>query len=329
MPCRSCAHGSRLSAVIQTFIQAFEAVAVLLGIGLLGFSLLSRRVLPGEALRFLSILALDVSLPCLVFVRITRQFEPSTYPKWWLMPFAWLVFTVALAVFVLAAMRVSRPRTRREFGMTLFYQNATFVPLVILAEMWGSDSRVVVLLFLFVMFFSAFLFSTYGLFFGRARHTPGLGKVVHPVLLVTVAAILTKMTGLQDYVPAFALRALAMVGQMTVPLLMLILGGSIYLDLRQGAGFEVTEVAKFVVLKNLVLPAVTLCILALIRPPTALSFIIFLESAMPPVTAAPVLAQRAGGNSAIVSQFLVASFAFSLLSIPGALAFYQLFFPLP
>jgi predicted permease len=213
--------------------------------------------------------------------------------------------------------------------MALFYQNATFVPLVILTEMWGADSAIVVKLFFFVVFFSAFLFTTYGLFFGGAARKPELGKVLHPVLLVTAAAILTRLAGLEGCVPGFVLRALEMVGQMTVPLLMLILGGSIYLDVRQGTGLQLVEVAKFVALKNVAIPALALGILALIRPPADIALIVFLQSAMPPVTAAPVLARRAGGDGAMVSQFLVGSFAFSLISIPAALAAFQFVSPAP
>ena len=314
---------------MQTFIQGVEAVAVLLGIGVLGFWLLSRRVLPQEALQFLSTLALEVALPCLVFAQITGQFQPSDYPEWWLMPVSWLALTAGLAAFTFAAMWISQVKTRREFGMTLFYQNATFVPLVILTEMSGAGSPIVLRLFFFVMFFGAFVFATYGLFFRQSWRKLKPGKILHPVLVMTLAAVLLSLAGMQSYVPDFVLRALQMVGQMTVPLLMLILGGSIYLDLQQRGDLQFIEVAKFVALKNVILPVLTLAVLTWIRPPADICFIVFLESAMPPITAAPVLAKRVGGNGAIVSQFLVGSFAFSLLTIPAGLALFELVLPFP
>lgn len=48
---------------------------------------------------------------------------------------------------------------------------------------------------------------------------------------------------------------------MTIPLLMLILGGSIYLDLQQQGEVEFAEVAKFVALEKVVLPALALAAL--------------------------------------------------------------------
>jgi hypothetical protein len=42
-----------------------------------------------------------------------------------------------------------------------------------------------------------------------------------------------------------------------------------------------------------------------------------------------MLVHRAGGDSAIVSQFLIGSFALSLMSISAAMVCFQLVFPLP
>ena len=312
---------------MELFQQSFQAVAILLGIGVFGFWIVSRQIVPAQALKFLSPLALEIALPCLIFARITRQFELRSYPHWWLLPLAWLAFTVGAALFTALVMLLSRPSTRSEFGMTLFYQNAIFVPLVILTEMFGSDSQVVVKLFFFVMFFSALLFATYPWFFGTGSCQRSIGKIFHPVLLVTGLAIGGRLAGIQVYIPEFILSAMEMVGQMTVPLLMLILGGSIYVDMQEHGKVHYLEVAKFVFLKNLLLPFVTLGVLVLIKPGYDIALIVLLQSAVPPVTAAPVLTKRAGGDSALVSQFLVASFLVSLISLPAMLAVFGVAFP--
>jgi predicted permease len=51
-----------------------------------------------------------------------------------------------------------------------------------------------------------------------------------------------------------------------------------------------------------------------------------LEAAVPPVTAVPILAERAGGYREIVNQFMFSSFAVSLVSIPLIMALFGLFF---
>ena len=70
-------------------------------------------------------------------------------------------------------------------------------------------------------------------------------------------------------------------------------------------------------LKILVFPLVFLGLLMLVRPDYSIALIIILQSAVPPITAIPLLAERSGGNRVISGQFIVASFIFSIISIPS------------
>ena len=314
---------------MELFLETFRAVAMLLGVGVVGFWVVSRRLLPERALESLSTLALEIALPCLIFARIARQFRPEDQPQWWLLPVAWLAFTAFAAILSLGAMRLAQTEGRREFGLTLFYQNATFFPLAIITQLFGADSVLVVDLFFFVMFFGALLFGTYRLFFAGGMKWPGYKKLLHPVLVATLLAAVCSLTGISGHMPGFALDSLTMIGQMTVPLLMIILGGSIYLDFRASGTLQPWEVAKFITLKNLLFPLAALGLLLLIRPPRNLALIILLESAVPPVTSAPVLIRREDGDRALASQFLVGSFLFSLVSLPAMLALFGEFFAMP
>ncbi|MFW6279889.1 MAG: AEC family transporter, partial [Planctomycetota bacterium] len=239
---------------MSIFLQTFESVAMLLFIGVVGFWILSRRMVPATALQVLGRLALEVALPCLVFVTILRHFDPSRSAAWWSLPLWWVGFTVLAGGMTYLLTRIVALEHRPEFGLALFYQNATFFPLAVLTQLYGADSPYIVDLFLFVMLFGAFLFSTYPLFFAGTLRTTDWRKIFHPVFLVTVLAIFVRLSGTHQALPSFGLSALEMVGQMTVPLLMLILGGSIYLDFQTQKGFKLFEVAKFVALKNFIFP---------------------------------------------------------------------------
>ena len=160
------------------------------------------------------------------------------------------------------------------------------------------------------------MFNTYGFFYSKRPDRINWRKAFHPVFWATVLALFTRLIGLHDHIPRFVFSALGMVGQMTVPLLMLILGGTIYLDLRQKGQFEIIEVAQFVMIKNFVFPLVGLALLIIFRPNYNIALIIFLQSAVPPITSAPLLVDRESGNRAIASQFLVGSFLFALVSMP-------------
>jgi hypothetical protein len=52
-----------------------------------------------------------------------------------------------------------------------------------------------------------------------------------------------------------------------------------------------------------------------------------MQSAVPPVTAVPLLVERAGGNHTIVNQFILVSFLCSLITIPAIISLFGVFNP--
>jgi len=312
------------------FITTFESVAVLLGIGLIGFLIIRKRIVPGNILGLLSPLALEIALPSLIFVNIIQNFSPSTSPDWWQLPLWWGFFTLLSAGLTFIFMFVSQKKTRREFAISLFYQNGIFFPLAILTGMFGDDSSYVIFLFLFALFYAAFFFSTYHFFFEHEEKKKlDLKKIFHPVLIATILAMFIRLGGAQDVIPDFIISIFSLLGGMTIPLIMIILGGNIYIDFKKKGQSQVVEITKFVIIKNILFPIIFLGILALIKPPYYIALIILLQSAVPPVTTVPLVTERLGGDRSIVNQFIVGSFGSSLISIPIMIYLFEIFFSIP
>ena len=141
---------------MELIISTFESVAVLLGLGFLGFWVISKRILLSDALSFLSILALDIALPSLVFVNIILGFRPEEFPDWWTLPLWWAGYTLFAGALTALCMLVSEKKSRREFAITLFFQNGIFFPLAILTGMYGSESGFIVTLFFFMILYPIF-----------------------------------------------------------------------------------------------------------------------------------------------------------------------------
>ena len=91
----------------------------------------------------------------------------------------------------------------------------------------------------------------------------------------------------------------------------------------------IKEVTKFVLIKNIIFPLAFLIMLVFARPAYPVALIMFLESAVPPITGISIHAQRHGGNASITNQFILASFAFSILSIPLMFNLFTGYFPMP
>ena len=242
----------------------------------------------------------------------------------------------------LIGMFVSAEATRREFAITLFFQNGLFFPFIIITGIFGATNPYIAPLFIFIAFHPPLFFSTNHLFFRRnnaytendVNRKSGKGRlrlerVLNPVLVSTVIAAGIKLLGVDKHLPTFILNVFQMLGGMSLPLLMLILGGSLYVDFQSKGPIYIKEVMKFTLVKNVIFPLAFIGMLVLVRPAYPAALIIFLESAVPPITGIPIQARRHGANSSITNQFILASFVFSVFSIPLLFAVFARYFPTP
>jgi predicted permease len=316
---------------LDLFITTFESVAVLLGIGLIGFYIIKKEILPAKILSVLSPLALDIALPSLIFTRIVINYTPEKYPNLWHLPLWWCFFTIVAFILTIIFMFFSDKKFRREFTITLFFQNAIFFPLAILTSVFPNDPSYQLYLFFFTILYAPFVFSTYFLFFKtKEKIKINWRRIIHPVLIATIIAVIISSFGLKLTEENIIIRIFSLIGAMTIPLLFIILGGNIYNDFNERGKIHLIEIIKFVIVKNFLFP---LCFLAIIfylkdfiNPNIAI--ILIIQSAVPPITAVPILTARAGGNKNIVNQYLVGSFALSIVSIPIVIFLFTQFFNL-
>jgi malate permease and related proteins len=318
---------------MNTFLVTFEAVFALLGIGVLGFWLISRHRVASTTIGFMSSLAIDIALPFLVLGSLINDFSPGDFPGWWQLPLWWLGFTVVTLGLSLAASLMVRKDIRSEFTISLFYQNGLFFPLIIIGGLFGLTNPYLVPLFVFTILQPTVVFSTYPFFFHQQDNEGSRfnwRRVINPVMISSFVGIILGLIAVKPYIPNFVLIILTMVGGMATPLFMLILGGNIYKDFISSENgkvrFETGEIVKFVVVKNLLFPLVFLGFLIWLRPDTTTASIIILQAAVPPITAIPIFAERLGGNRAIASQYILGSFLFSLISIPAMLFLFSIFY---
>jgi len=209
----------------------------------------------------------------------------------------------------------ARKENKREFGISLFYQNGIFFPLAIITGMFGKNSGYIVDLLIFIIFHASLFFTTSFLFFSKKGKIKWK-KIFHPVFIATILAVVLKLTGYNVYIPSFVISGAEMVGAMSIPLLMIILGGNILIDFKHVGELYTSKIIKFLIFKNLIMPLVMLGIIIVIKPSYNVALLLVLEGAVPPLTAIPLITERNGGNRAVVSQFLLSSFLFSLISIP-------------
>lgn len=316
---------------MDVFLVVLQSVLALLGIGVIGFWITRRGVIPENVLGVISRIAIDIALPCMVFAGIVSNFTPEDMPDWWQLPLWFVAFTAISLIISLAAMFLSPKETRGEFAMNLFYQNGLFFPLIIISGTFGVSSEYLPQLYIFIMLHPVMFFSTYHLFF-RSRGIEAKikwSRIINPILIATVVGVGVQLAGLRDYLPDFIKSIFEILGGMALPLTMIILGGSLYLDFKQRGKIYVKEITKFVLVKNIVFPLIFLAITVWFRPAYGIALLFILQAAVPPVTSTPILTERAGGNKSICNQFVFSSFIFSVITIPLIFWLFSRWFPMP
>ncbi|MEO0288830.1 MAG: AEC family transporter [candidate division WOR-3 bacterium] len=303
---------------MQILVSTFSSVLGLLVIGIFGFFLVSKKYLDEKIFSFLSTLSLEISLPCMIFSDIITKFDPIEQEKWFFYPLYWIFTTIFITSISFIGKFLSPKENRKEFFVSLLFQNGIFFPLAIFSTV-DSFVGYKIDLFLFMMFYAAFLFNTFSFFYSGKIEKLNISKTFHPVLIATLIALFFKFSTLDKFIPSFVVDALKMVGSMSIPLLILILGGNIYVDLKRSKKFYTGTIILFVFLKNFIFPFLGILILYFLKLPQNISTIILLELAVPPITALPILVERNNGNSGLANQLILFSFLISPVSIPLSL----------
>jgi len=124
-------------------------------------------------------------------------------------------------------------------------------------------------------------------------------------------------------VPAVVVSVAQKVGDLAFTLVMLTLGGYIYLDMRDAGSVRVGAVLRFILFKNIVFPLVFLGIIYAVKPQYNIGLLLLLSAAAPPLSTIPILTGRQNGDVAISNQFLVGSFLASIVTIPPMVALFD------
>lgn len=316
-----------------------QIIGLILGISAIGFYIVARNIVPKELLRLLNALAIDVALPMLIFTIFMVGFNPKESPGWWAMPIWSALFTGLTFVLVLVFNRFFSKEVRIESSVALFLNNPHFIPISVIVGVYGIRSPHLVNLFLFTVFTISFYFSVYSIFFKKSKLICGvslpikleeepvkemvskkssidLKKLINPVVKGTFLVVIIKLLGIAPYVPDVVVYITEQVGNITFPLLMIIVGGNIYLDMRKLGKIYFLHIIKFVIVKNIVFPAIILAILYVLRPSFGIALILMLQAASPPLSTVPSLVERQKGNADIANQLVVSSFFISVVSIP-------------
>jgi len=328
----------------MSFNLSFKTVLLgmlqLLILGGIGFTLVKRRVIRDDGLAVLSRLVVELTLPLLIFTQLIEGFNFNTYRNWWWFPILSLVIT-AVGLGIGKSLSVTYPglKERREFISLIGFQNSGYLPLVLFAAIFPSYQarQLFIYLFLFLVGFNLVIWSWGAWYLTRPSSTDKKGKsdyfgkgclnwalggggdcdllkLFSPPVVATVASLMLVAVGLNRFIPAVTIKPLKMVGECTMPLAMLVVGGN--LAAISAAKIDRKTISYLIFAKLVLLPLIAFIAIMFFRPPALVGFLIIAQAAMPSATSLSLIARHYQLEGELINQGILFTHLVSIVTIP-------------
>ena len=305
---------------MDIFLRSISGILVILGMILVGFVIGEKGWFDDKSRGLLAKLVTQVALPCYMLYTITQRFTAADLLK--MLPalrFPALSMVVLLGIATAVARIFAVRQDRRGLFISMFFNsNTIFVGLPINQALFGDDSIPYVLIYYMC---NTTFFWTLGTYLiqrdgeGEARFDlkTSLKKVFSPPLMGFLLGLVLVM--LQIKLPAFIASDLQYLGNLTTPLSMIFIGLSVsHVGVKQlvlGKDQLLILLGRF-----LVAPLLMATIVYWVPLPSLMKQVFIIQSAMPVMTNAPVVARLYGADSDYAAVMVTETTLATMVVIP-------------
>ena len=305
---------------MDLFLRSISGILVILGMILVGFVIGEKGWFDDKSRGLLAKLVTQVALPCYMLYTITQRFTAADLLK--MLPalrFPALSMVVLLGIATGVARIFAVRQDRRGLFISMFFNsNTIFVGLPINQALFGDASIPYVLIYYMC---NTTFFWTLGTYLiqrdgeGEAQFDirTSLKKVFSPPLMGFLLGLVLVM--LQIKLPAFLASDLQYLGNLTTPLSMIFIGLSV-----SNAGLKQLTLKKdqFLILlgRFVVAPLLMASIVYWMPLPNLMKQVFIIQSAMPVMTNAPVVARLYGADSDYAAVMVTETTLATMVVIP-------------
>ena len=305
---------------MDIFLRSISGILVILGMILVGFVIGEKGWFDDKSRGLLAKLVTQVALPCYMLYTITQRFTAADLLI--MLPalrFPALSMVILLGIATGVARIFAVRQDRRGLFISMFFNsNTIFVGLPINQDLFGDASIPYVLIYYMC---NTTFFWTLGTYLiqrdgeGEAQFDlkTSLKKVFSPPLMGFILGLVMVM--LQIKLPAFLASDLQYLGNLTTPLSMIFIGLSVsHVGVKQlvlGKDQLLILLGRF-----LVAPLLMASIVYWLPLPSLMKQVFIIQSAMPVMTNAPVVARLYGADSDYAAVMVTETTLATMVVIP-------------
>lgn len=308
---------------MATIIHSISGVLMILGLVAVGYALIKLRIFnddDGRLSKFLSGFVTKIAIPSYLIVSIPQDFTPASLvalgPKL-ILPVGSMLVLFILSFGVARLIHVN-PTHKGLFQSLLFNSNTVTVGLPVNMALFGKESLPYVLVYYMA---NTIVFWTLGVYMIESDTQTGKhfdlkktlkGVFTPPMIALLVAVVLVVF---QIKLPAFLVTDLTDLGNTNVPLSLIFIGFSIAktqrADLIPDKENITLAIGRFVMA-----PTVMALMMMPFDLPKLLKAVFIIQSAMPTMTNAAVMARELNGDYKFASVSITQTTLMMLVVIP-------------
>ncbi|MFP3953622.1 MAG: AEC family transporter [Candidatus Acetothermia bacterium] len=319
-----------MDVFFNSFVTVSQAVLEIFILGLAGYLLSRFNVLSQKGLDDVGKVVIYFTLPALILFNVLGKADLEAVGRWWLYPVGtYLLIAISAGIGLSISGFLDWP-DRRQFAALIAFPNTGYLPLALTATLLSEPfkSEAFLIIFLIVTGLSAALWSLgVGLISGKFVNLWDFSKriISNPPLVATITSIALLLLGWEVYVPDLALDTASLAGGITVPLIMIVLGGQLANIHVNSRGF-VGAISLVILLKLIIYPALALLAIYFVRPPEVIGFVLLLEAATTPATNLVIVGRHYGEETGLLNQGLLYSYLCAIVTIPAFISLFRLIY---
>lgn len=309
--------------VLLNAVQGVLTIVIMISIG---YVLTEKKWFNEENSRVFARLVTNVSLPALMISDLMGSFTKDkleSLSKGLMAPFLSIAVCYIISVAVSKILKVEKSR-EGTFQSMFFNSNTIFIGLPVNLALFGNKSMPYVLLYYIA---NTTFFWTLGVYciskdaegeHGNILSKATIKRIVSPPLLGFIAAVILILLKIE--LPPFIMNTCKYLGNLTTPLSMIFIGISIHSVKLKELKID-KDVLGVLAGRFLICPFVMFMMLILMPMPELMKKVFIMQSAMPVMTNAPIIAKVYGADSNYAAVMVTLSTIFSMITIPIFMAF--------
>ncbi|QQK79004.1 AEC family transporter [Salicibibacter cibi] len=301
------------------YVLSFQLFSLYV-IAFIGFFCAKKQLFPPGSEKVLSNLLLYVALPCLIIHSLNIPFsyaQAFTAFTMLLLSAYYLIMAIFLSRFLNKKLNKAADRSG-VFQNLLIFGNQGFIGMAIIFALFGADALFIATVFNLIYFL---LIWSYAIMIMKPNDTarpPFTDFLKNPGFLATFTGLFLFIMPFQ--IPSFMASPIQMLGDMTIPLSMLVIGVSLSNITASQLHSLIREPLLYftVILRNLVLPSILFIPLFFLPIfPKDLLVIALLLAAMPCAHTITIYSIKYGGDTNFSSTVVLLSTFMTIITIPA------------